>query len=272
MCYDVKSQLMAALKRARHLQDMEEARRIQEALERYEGQVLFHHVSGFDHPRLIVYTDREPFTPQLFTWGLIPLWVKDRAQAKKLQDQTLNARGETIFDKPAFRNSAKKKRCVLYLDGFYEHHHAGGRTYPYFIRMKDKEPFAVAGLWEEWVDRETGEMERTFAIVTSQANGLMARIHNNPKLTEGPRMPLILPDELVDAWLAPVKDELDVQRIKDLVRPYPAAAMEAHTVGRIRGRNALGNVPAACEELAYPELMVDRPAEGWIGGTDLHNC
>jgi putative SOS response-associated peptidase YedK len=256
MCYDVKSQLTAALKRARHLQDMEEARRLEEALHHYEGQVLFHHVSGFDHPKLVVFTGQEPFVPKLFTWGLVPSWVKDRDQAAKLWNQTLNARGETIFDKPAFRGSARNKRCVVYLDGFYEHHHANKRTYPHFIRLKDGEPFAVAGLWEEWVDRNTGEVLRTFAIVTSPANELMARIHNNPKLEEGPRMPLILPDELVDQWLRPVQDELDEQRIKELVKPYPAEEMMAHTVCQLRGKQGVGNTAEACAEHVYPELVV----------------
>jgi putative SOS response-associated peptidase YedK len=194
----------------------------------------------------------------LFKWGLIPAWTKDRAQAEKLWHQTLNARGETIFEKPAFRSSARRKRCILYLDGFYEHHHAAGRTYPHFIRMKSGEPFAVAGLWEEWTDRASGEILRTFAIVTSKGNELMARIHNNPKLENGPRMPLILPEELVDEWLAPINDELDEKRIKELIRPYPAEAMEAHTVRRLRGKEATGNVPVACEEFIYPELVVDR--------------
>lgn len=256
MCYDVKSQLTAALKRAQHVQDIEEARRIQAALDRYDGQVLFHHVSGFDHPQMIVYTNKDPYLPQLFTWGLIPAWVKDRAQAEKLWQQTLNARGGTIFDKPAFRQSARNKRCVIYIDGFYEHHHANKRTYPYFIRMKDREPFPVAGLWEEWRDRESNEVLRTFAIVTSAGNELMARIHNNPKLEEGPRMPLILPDELVDEWLRPVNDDLDEQRIKELIRPYPSDAMEAHTVKKLRGKEAIGNVPEACEEYLYPELVI----------------
>ncbi len=256
MCYDVKSQLTAALKRAKHVQDMEEARRIQEALEHYEGQGLFHHVTGFDHPQLIVFTDMDPYTPQQFTWGLIPGWVKDRAQAEKLWHQTLNARGETIFEKPAYRSSARHKRCVLYIDGFYEHHHANKKTYPYFIRMKDREPFAVAGLWEEWTDRATGEVLRTFAIVTSPGNELMARIHNNPKLEEGPRMPLILPEELIGQWLKPIMDELDQARLQELIRPYPAEAMEAHTVQKLRGNAAIGNVPEACDEHVYPELIV----------------
>jgi putative SOS response-associated peptidase YedK len=254
MCYDIKTQMRAALKRARRIGDFQEAQWIESALRQYEGQE-FYHVSGFEHPSLIGYTNKAPFEPQVLQWGLIPSWVKDRKQAEKLWNTTLNARGETIFEKPSFRTAAKFKRCVIYLDGFYEHHHRNGKTYPHLIRMKDREPFAVAGLWENWKDPATGEELRTFAIVTTEANELMARIHNNPKLEEGPRMPVILPDEAVDQWLLPDEKHIEEQ-IKELIKPYPAEAMEAHTVGRIRGKDALGNVPGVCEEHLYPELVL----------------
>lgn len=104
-------------------------------------------------------------------------------------NQTLNARGESIFEKPAFRNSARNKRCIVHVEGFYEHHHFGKRTYPDFIRLKDHDDFALAALWEECKDPATGVALHTFSIVTTEANDLLRRIHNNPKL-EGPRMPV----------------------------------------------------------------------------------
>ena len=78
--------------------------------------------------------------------------MKDDVQGKQLWNQTLNARGESIFEKPAFRNSAQKKRCIVFVEGFYEHHHFGKKTYPYFIYLKDRPHFALAALWEQWKD------------------------------------------------------------------------------------------------------------------------
>ena len=80
-------------------------------------------------------TNEKPLQPQLFHWGLIPAWVKDNQTAQTIVNQTVNARGETIFEKPAFKSSAKNKRCIVYVDAFYEHHHANGKTYPFRIAM-----------------------------------------------------------------------------------------------------------------------------------------
>lgn len=119
---------------------------------------------------------------------------------KKQWNNTLNARGETIFEKPSFRTSAKNHRCIIYVAGFYEHHHYNNKTYPFFIYRKDAQPMALAGLWSEWKNPDTGGRLNTFSIVTTKGNKMMARIHNNPKLKE-PRMPVILPSELEDEWL-----------------------------------------------------------------------
>ncbi len=215
-----------------------------------------YHASAFTHPQILVFTNREPDKAIPSTWGLIPNWVKDNNQRLQLWNKTLNARGETIFEKPSFRFAAKNKRCLIYLDGFYEHHHYKGKTYPFFIYRKDKEPMPVAGLWSEWTDKETGDLLNTFSIVTTNGNALMARIHNSPKLLE-PRMPVIIPDELVDAWLSPVRNEKDLAGIKHLIRPYRDNALTAHTVQKLRGKNSPGNVPGVCDELIYDELAFD---------------
>jgi putative SOS response-associated peptidase YedK len=255
MCYDVAYVLDKKIKYARHRKDdpayIEELTRKLEEWYRTRGPK--YHASGFAHPELLVFTNDKPFEPQGFRWGLIPGWVKDWNSAKKLSIQTLNARGETIFEKPSFRNAAKNKRCLIYVDGFFEHHHYKGKTYPFRVAMKDDSPIALAGLWEEWVNQDTGEVIRTACIVTTDANEMMAKIHNNPK-AEGPRMPVILPKEMQEAWLSPCKTELDKKYVQNLICPYPDEELVYHPVARLRGTEAIGNVPEASLPVTYEEL------------------
>ena len=255
MCYDIKASLEAQLNRARRRGDLIAIAEIEEKLLPYTDLPI-HHASGFSHPELLIYTDRSPEFPEVATWGLVPHWVRDNEQLKKLWNNTLNARGETIFEKPAFRDAAKHNRCIIYVDGFYEHHHFEGNTYPFLIQKKDKKPIALAGLWSDWTNPDTGGQLRTFSIVTTQGNSMMTKIHNNPKL-KGPRMPLILPEELEDKWLDPVDDELDMQQIKDLIKSYPEDELQAHTVRKLRGKTYLGNVEEIAQPYTYEELQFD---------------
>ncbi|NER10761.1 Putative SOS response-associated peptidase YedK [Muriicola jejuensis] len=253
MCYDIKASLEAQLKRARQYGDEIAIREIEEKLAPLTDLPIYH-ASGFQHPRLLIYTEDDPVMPRVATWGLVPHWVRDHAQQKKIWNNTLNARGETIFEKPAFRTAARYHRCLIFVDGFYEHHHFRGKTYPYFISMKDGRPLIFAGLWNPWLDPETGDYVNTFSIVTTEGNSMMARIHNNPKL-EGPRMPLILDEEWAQKWLAEIEEELDVKAIQELIHPYPEEALQARTVHKIRGKEYPGNVPEISEEVVYPELQ-----------------
>ncbi len=253
MCYDIKASLEAQLKRARQYGDEIAIREIEEKLAPLTDLPIYH-VSGFQHPRLFIYTDDEPSVPRVATWGLVPHWVKDHMQQKKIWNNTLNARGETIFEKPAFRTAARYHRCLIFVDGFYEHHHFRGRTYPHFISRKDGQPLVFAGLWNPWLNPETGEYLNTFSIVTTEGNPMMAHIHNNPKL-EGPRMPLILEEEMSDKWLIEVEEELDVKALQDLIHSYPEEELQAHTVGKLRGKEYPGNIPEISEEVIYPELQ-----------------
>ncbi|MBL7967323.1 MAG: SOS response-associated peptidase [Prolixibacteraceae bacterium] len=250
MCYNVKALLRSQLKRAKRHADEQAIQEIQ--LQLFElGVTDLFQVSGFAHPKMLIYTDAQSL-PEVATWGLVPHWVKDEQGKIQLWNSTLNARGETIFEKASFRDAAKSKRCLIYLDGFYEHHHLGGKTFPFFISRKDGEPFAVAGLWAEWTDRQNKSKLITFSIVTTRANQLIARIHNNPKL-EGPRMPVILPEELTDHWLNPA---LSQNEATELLLPFDEDFLTAHTVARIAGKESKGNVPEASEEVEYPELKI----------------
>ncbi|MBZ0328201.1 MAG: SOS response-associated peptidase [Altibacter sp.] len=252
MCYDIKASLEAQLQRARRNNDLQAISEIIEKLAPLTDLPIYH-ASGFSHPEMLIYTDRSPNFPEVATWGLVPNWVRDQEQLKKIWNNTLNARGETIFEKPAFRLSANNNRCIVYVDGFYEHHHYKGKTYPFYIHRRDKLPMALAALWSEYHDLETRGVCITFSIVTTTGNPMMAKIHNNPKLKE-PRMPVILSEEMEDAWLQPIQSELDKQQIESLIQEFPENDLEAYTVARLRGKEYIGNVETISNRFEYAEL------------------
>jgi len=251
MCYTAESLTYQSLKYAMRRGDIHQVEELERQLmEIRTGEPARYYASGFAHPRLLVFTNQAPFTPALFTWGLIPAWTKTRADAKKLRNTTLNARGETIFEKPAFRDSAKNKRCLVYLDAFYEYHHHKGQTFPFRIVLKSGEPMPVAGLWAEWVDKPTGELLQTVSLVTTVGNPLMSKVHNNPK-AEGPRMPVILAKEQQDDWLIDCNTDTDKQHLQSLIKPLDDNLLHAYTVGRLSGKNAMPNTPEVEREVRY---------------------
>ena len=255
MCYGTKARTEMSLRIATSRGDRSAVDKLNALL--HPGLDL-HFANGFEHPEMVIYTDAAPHEPELMTWGLIPAWVKDRAQADEIRNRTLIARGETMFEKPSFRLSAESMRCLVFVEGFYEHHHFGKRTYPYFIHLKDRPYFALAGLWEDWTDKASGGGRRSFSIVTSEPNDLMRRIHNNPRI-DGARMPLILAEADEAGWLAPVNSATDVEALLHLVRPYPAEAMVAYPVAPLLGKAGSGNSERASLPFEYPELILADP-------------
>jgi len=155
-----------------------------------------------------------------FLWGLIPSWAKDPTIANKL----INARGETLAEKPSFRGSFKYKRCLIPADGFYEWKAEAGRKTktPYFIHMKDRKPFAFAGLWDEW-NSPDGNALRTCTIITTAPNALMADLHN--------RMPVILDKSQFGDWLNPMPQT--AENLIHLLQPFPAEKMSAYPVSTL---------------------------------------
>jgi len=152
-------------------------------------------LNGFAHPRAPIVTQEEPDTARLYRWGLIPHWAKDTAIAKN----TLNARIETIHEKPAFRQYTQN-RCLVLATAFYEWQwldEKGKQKQKYRIALRDEDSFAFAGLYATWVDRNTGETLDTFTILTTGARGIMKKIHNS-KL----RQPVIVPPGYEDQWLS----------------------------------------------------------------------
>jgi putative SOS response-associated peptidase YedK len=257
MCYNIsyltKKKLDYA-KRFGSIGDIADLEKSLDDLYTKAGPVYF--VSGFEHPDVPVITNEEPGKIQLFSWGLIPFWVKEVKNAVELSQKTLNARGEDIFEKPSFRNSAKGKRCLVIVDGFFEHHWEGKNSYPFFVRLKNNEPMAIAGLWDSWINNQNGIKRNTFSIITTRANTIMQYIHNKPIASEGSRMPVILPKERYSEWLTCGLDFMDEKdRIKNLLMPCDEKLIESYTVVKLKGKSGVGNSPKAIERFIYPELL-----------------
>lgn len=255
MCYSAESATRRLIEYAYQRGEVEYAIQLEQYLKELLKETKpIHFTSGFSYPKLLVFTNEEPLKPQLFSWGLIPSWTKDLDSATKNRRHTLNARCETMFDLNSFKSSALNKRCLIYLDSFYEYHTQGKKKYPFRISMIDNKPFAIAGLWSEWIDKQTGEIINTCCIVTTEANPLMSKIHNMPAVSDTPRMPVILTKEKQNEWLIDIKDDADKKRILNLCVPFDESLMSAHTVGQLIGKSGLGNVPEAKNEFRYSDL------------------
>ena len=206
-----------------------------------------YHLNGFAHPKLGVIANDKPNELQEMEWGLIPFWLKTAEQAIDMANKSLNAKAETIFELPSFWVAILKRRCIVRVTGFYEWRHYRSKTYPYFIHPHDRSYFALAGIWEEWTDKETGEIKRTCSIITTEANPLMAQIHNTKK-----RMPLILDRESALKWIS---SDLTKEEIKALMNPVSMDKMEAHTISRlVTSRTEKSNVEQVVEQEEYEEL------------------
>lgn len=154
-----------------------------------------------------------------FVWGLIPFWADD----PKIGSRMINARSETLAEKPSFRNAYKRRRCLVLADGFYEWQQRSKDMpkVPHFVRLKSGAPFGFAGLWERWESTDGSEIF-SCTIITTKPNELVKPIHN--------RMPVILPEDAYDLWLDP--DEKGPEQLNHLLGPYPAERMDAYPVSR----------------------------------------
>lgn len=150
----------------------------------------------------------------LLRWGLVPHWARDPGIGARLN----NARGESVAEKPAFRDAFKRRRCLVPADGFYEWKTIGKIKQPYYVSLKSGEPMALAGLWESWRAPDGGLL-RTVCIVTTASNPLMTPIHD--------RMPVIVEPRDWTAWLTAPADE-----VAGFMAPYPGAEMQTWPVDR----------------------------------------
>ncbi|QHT65599.1 SOS response-associated peptidase [Rhodocytophaga rosea] len=181
---------------------------------------------------LPVISNYNPTLAAYYKWGLIPFWAKDAAIGNKL----INARAETLLEKPSFKKSLQSKRCLVIADGFYEWQKNGKTKQPYRITLKDNGLFAFAGLWDEWKN-EQGNKVRSFTIITTSPNSLMESIHD--------RMPVILKPEDEKDWLG---TNLRPEDALELLRPYNAKQMQAYQVSKLVNSPANNN-PELIEHL-----------------------
>lgn len=172
----------------------------------------------------------------LLQWGLIPFWAKDPAVGERL----INARSETVAEKPAFREAFKRRRCLVLADGFYEWHKQDGTKQPFFIRLRSGQPFAFAGLWERWQGPES--VIESCTLLTTEPNDLMRQLHN--------RMPVILRPDDYGLWLDPMVRETDA--LHPLLQPYPEQEMLAYPVSR-RVNSPDNDDPRCIEPLPHGE-------------------
>lgn len=149
-----------------------------------------------------------------FLWGLIPPWAKDPSIGNKL----INARAETIGEKPSFRSAFRKRRCLIIVDGFYEWKTDGKKKIPLYFYLKSGEPFGLAGLHESWMSPDQKQVN-TCTIITTAANSLISPIHD--------RMPVIVPKELEQTWINETIEDKSI--LLPILRPYPAKEMDYKT-------------------------------------------
>ncbi len=157
---------------------------------------------------------------KLMRWGLVPFWAKEPSIGYRM----INARAETVAEKASFKNPLKKKRCLVLASGFYEWIKSPKKSTktPLYFRLKSRQPFAFAGLWDEWKQPDSGKL-LSFTIITTGPNELMKPIHD--------RMPVILKEEDESAWLDPELTDFD--KLLPLLKPYPSDRMEAYEVSTI---------------------------------------
>lgn len=198
-------------------------------------------LSAFDNAWLPVFRQNDLL--EFFSWGFLQPTSQDNKESAEIKWNTANAKCETIFEKPLYKEAIFERRCVIALDGFFEWRHAFGKTYPHYIYHRTQPVLLIGGLWNQWVNTTTGEIRETVSMVTTAANPLMEVIHNQKK-----RMPFIMDDELAQAWLEP---GLSQNELADMMRPYDENKMDFHTVGRKLYPHAQDTIMP----VVYPELV-----------------
>lgn len=196
---------------------------------------------AFNNPLLPVISMEQPSQVRLMEWGLIPGWARDRKHAELIRKGTYNARAESIHEKPSFREPFQRTRCLVIAHGFYEWQLVNGVKIPWYIRLKNKEAFAFAGLYDSWRDPEGSEELQTFSIVTTTANPLMEKIHNTKK-----RMPVILSPDQEGKW---IDGDLSIHQASKLLNPLDEILIHAHTISNQVSR---GQVNPQDQDLIKP--------------------
>lgn len=205
----------------------------------YRPSYYYH---AFAFPDLPVICSEDPGKIKLMKWGLIPGWVRSPSEADEIRLKTLNARASGLAKKPSFSESFKSRRCLVPVRGFYEWQHAGKNKIPWYIYNAKDSVMTLAGLYDTWTDKITGEELSTFTVITTDANALLSRIHNSKE-----RMPAILGKESEKKWL-----DLSAADAESLLSPLPDGILKAHTISPlISSRTAEKNVRELIEPYEY---------------------
>jgi putative SOS response-associated peptidase YedK len=208
---------------------------------RYEPSYYYH---AYGLPELPAICSETPGTIRLLKWGLIPSWIKTEEEADKIRFKTFNARSETIYSKPSFSSSFKSRRCIIPVRGFFEWQHIGKEKIPWYIYSTDNYIITIAGLYSEWVRSTTGESVGTFSIVTTEANKMMAEIHNSMK-----RMPAILDRTEEKRW---IDTSITASEALGILKACSPDMLQAHTISPlINNRNVNRNTPEVIRPFTY---------------------
>lgn len=201
--------------------------------DKYRPSYYYH---AFAIPEMPVLCSGDPNHLQIFKWGLIPAHTRGMDEAESIRSKTFNARAEGLADKASFSTSFRSKRCIVPVKGFFEWQHAGKQKIPWYIFQSENGILSLAGLYDQWVFDRTGEVFNTFTIITTEANELLAEIHNSAK-----RMPAVLEPDEEKLWLDNSAQEED---LKSLLKPSRVEILRAHTVSpMLSSRTAEKNSP-----------------------------
>ena len=210
--------------------------------DKYRPSYYYH---AFGLPSLPAICSGDTSRIQLLKWGLIPSWTKGIDQANIIRYKTFNARAESINTKPSFTSSFRTKRCIIPVRGFFEWQHVGNEKIPWYIYHSENEVISIAGIYDDWIEDNTGEVFSTFSIVTTEANELMARIHNS-----GKRMPVILDRSSEKEW---INISISQEEALGLLTPCPSEILKAHTISPlINSRTEDRNTPELIKPYSYP--------------------
>lgn len=205
------------------------------------------YLSGFSHPSMYIVKQEQTDIIDTANWGLIPRNITNPVRAKEYFKHTLNARSETVFELDSFKNNIMPHRCIIPISGFFEYMDMNDKKYPHYLSLSSGDLFNVAGIYDNWTNNITGEMNTTFSMITLTANPLMAFIHNKVK-----RQPLLLSNEDAENWLKSDLKESDVVEL--MKRPLGDDYMEFNSVAKISPKNSNLLSEALLEPVYYPEL------------------
>ncbi len=213
------------------------------------NDIVGFHLNGFDYPSLPVITNELPNYIQMFKWGLIPNWATDNRNAQEIRSITLNAKSETVFEKPSFKIPILQQRCLVLATGFFEWMQVDNKTkIPYYIHVKDAPIFAIAGIYDYWKNEVEDTQYKTFSMLTTEANKTMAQIHNTKK-----RMPLILSKDQQNQW---IDSNATILNLKEMMQPIEDSLIETWTISRlITSKKEQSNVPEVLKPFNYQKPL-----------------